>query len=83
VHGGLLSLVLDETMVNLACKITGLSHVSAELNIRFLKPAKVGENIAFEAWLEGPRRRLMVIHGTARDEQGNLLAEAHAKCLRV
>ena len=46
-HGGLQSALLDEAMVKLLWE-AGISAVSAALEIKLLRPAKVGREIAIE-----------------------------------
>jgi len=82
VHGGLIGLILDEIMVNLAWKL-GKNAVSAELNIRLKKAAKVGEKIIFRGWIEKEDKKIIYAGAEARDENGALMATASAKCIRV
>ena len=83
VHGGILSAVLDETMVNLPWYKTGKPVISAELNVRCRNPAKVGETISFSSWMDEPRRSMVLTHGKAVGEDGRLLAESTAKCVFI
>ena len=83
VHGGIIGLILDETMVNLPWKLYKTPVVSAELTLRFKKPAKVGEKIFFMAEIEKERGRLVYTKGAAALSDGTVLAEASAKCVKV
>ncbi len=82
-HGGMIGLILDETMVNLPWKLFGTPVVSAELTFRLKAPARIGERLFFTAEMEPPRGRLILTRGEARREDGTLVAEATAKCMKV
>jgi len=85
VHGGIIGLVLDEVMVNLPWKIYKVPVVSAEMNVRLIKPARVGRKIIFTAWFanENHHRKLVDTASEARLEDGTLIARATAKCVKV
>ncbi len=82
VHGGMISMVLDEMMINLAW-IEGSPAVTAELNVRLKKPTPVGERVHFEGRIEGEEPRLLRTSATAKNDQGELLASATAVCVRI
>ena len=83
VHGGMLSLVLDEVMVNLPWKKYNSPVVSAELNIRLRKPARVGERIIFSAEIEKEVKGIIFMKGSAATPDGDVIATATAKCIKV
>lgn len=85
VHGGMTGLVLDELMGNLLWKLKRPS-VTAELTVKFLRPARVGEPLDCEVWIvserkEG-RRRVFHLRGIAR-RSGKTVAEADARCVQI
>lgn len=82
VHGGMLALVLDEMMVNLAWK-EGLGAVTAELTVRLKKPTRVGETVRLEGRLDKAEGRLIRASAEAKNDAGELLASATAVCIRV
>ena len=82
VHGGMLATVLDEMMVNLAWK-EGKPAVTAELTVRFKKPAKTGHKILLEGRIDREEGRAIYAHSIAKDEHGELLAQATATCLLI
>lgn len=82
VHGGMVTMVLDEMMVNLAWK-EGKPAVTAELTVRLKRPTVVGEKILFEGRIDREEGRLLHASASARDPQGALLASATAICMRV
>ncbi len=82
VHGGILAALLDEMMVNLAFK-EGLPSVTADLNVRFLRPAKTGEIVFLEGKITEIKRggRAIYASAEAKNTVGELLASATATCL--
>ncbi len=83
VHGGFLSLVMDEAMI--ACLYhAGLPAVSAELVVRLLKPVAPGDRLRVTARFEdddGPLRSAFA--ETVRLDDGVVVARARATCRRV
>lgn len=82
VHGGILSMVLDEMMVNLAWK-EGLPVVTGEITVRLKKPAPTGERIFFEGRIEREDRRLVYASAKALNAQDEVLATATAVCVKI
>lgn len=82
VHGGLIGLILDEIMLNLAWR-QGIKAVTAALELRFKKAVRVGERVSFEGRIAGRDGRLLRAEAEARDPEGVLVAAAKAKCLVV
>lgn len=82
VHGGLIGLILDEIMVNLAWKM-GKNVVSAELNVRLKRPAKVGERLMFRGWIDREDKKMIYARAEAKDEDGVMVAAASAKCIKL
>jgi len=83
VHGGMLSLVLDEVMVNLPWRKYDTPVVTAELNVRLRNPARVGEKIIFTAEIEKEVKSIIFVKGSAVTESGETVALATAKCIKV
>lgn len=82
-HGGIISSVLDEVMINLPWKLHDAPVTTAELNVRFLKPAPVGALLTFTARAVEPGRRLWKLSSECRGEDGTLYAEATAKAMVI
>ena len=82
VHGGMVAMLLDEMMVNLAWK-EGIPAVTAELTVRLKKAVPVGQKVLLEGLLEKEEGRLLSLSATAKDPKGTLYASATAKGLRV
>lgn len=81
-HGGITSTLLDEVMIK-ALLAKDIFAVTVELNIRFHKAVTIGQRLLFEGYLEKHRGRLYLTRGEARTENGNVVATATGKYLRV
>jgi len=82
VHGGLVSTVLDETMVTLLNR-AGYLALTAELSIRFREPVRVGERIDISASLVEKRGKIFRLMAEAAREDGTTVATAEARCFQV
>ena len=82
VHGGMMAMVLDEMMVNLAWK-EGIPAVTVELNVRLKKAAKIGQKVLLEGHLEERQGRVLRASSEARNEKGEVLASATAACILI
>jgi len=75
VHGGIIYSALDDVMANLLYLQAIKAH-TARCEIRYRKPLRVGQQINLSSWIETERRRLVIIRGEARlDEGGDLIAD--------
>ncbi len=84
VHGGMISLLLDEVMVNLPWLIYKIPVVSAEIKVKFKKPLKVGEKITAKAWFEKEKKRIFYTKGVVMREKDNeIIAESEAICVKI
>ena len=81
-HGGLASALLDEAMVKLLWEV-GIPAVSASLNVRLLKPVKVGEHVVIEGWVESDKGRIINTSAKLTNTAGTVLARAEGKCVRI
>jgi acyl-coenzyme A thioesterase PaaI-like protein len=82
VHGGLIGLILDEIMVNLAWKM-GKNVVTAEFNVRLKRIAKVREKLLFRGWIDREDNKIIYTKAEAKNEHGTIIALASAKCFKV
>lgn len=84
IHGGISATLLDEIMV-WACAIqTKRFAYCAELNIRFLNPARPGEEIIATGELVANRRnKLFEAKGELRNAAGLVLASGSGKYLPI
>lgn len=84
VHGGLLALTLDETLSRAGLERHGLHWVTAALNTRLRRSARVGVPLVIEARIESVRAKLIVCRGEIREqESGLVVATGEAKLMRV
>lgn len=81
-HGGIMSLVLDEAMVN-AVWLNDAPAVSVEIRVRLRHAVRLGEPLHIRAWITGSQKRLVLTCAEAKDGSGRVVAEAEAKCLRT
>jgi acyl-coenzyme A thioesterase PaaI-like protein len=81
VHGGVVALVLDELLgaVN-AC--LGLGAYTGTLTIRYERPTPIGEELAFDAWVDRTEGRKVFTVGTIRAD-GGVTARAEGVFIRV
>lgn len=82
VHGGLVSTVLDETMVTLLNRM-GYLALTAELSVRFREPVHVGERIDVTASLVEKRGKVFRLAAAATRQDGTVVATAEARCFQV
>lgn len=82
VHGGIISTLLDEAMANLAYRL-GFPVVTARLEVRFKKPAPIGEPLLIEGEIVHTTRKVIKAQAVALDSQGVILASAAGKLMIV
>jgi uncharacterized protein (TIGR00369 family) len=81
-HGGIVALILDEALSKVS-KFSGVSAVTAELNVHFLRPVRIGEEIRVEASNERVEGNQLYHSGEIRDGMGRLLARAKGRFVAV
>jgi uncharacterized protein (TIGR00369 family) len=77
-HGGIIAMLLDEAMGKV-CRFRKVQAVTAEMNIDFVKPIRVDQEITVEAFETAYRGRNVFQWGEIRDTQGQLLARGRAR----
>jgi acyl-coenzyme A thioesterase PaaI-like protein len=83
VHGGIIYSALDDVMANVLYLQDIKAH-TARCEIRYRRPLEVGQTINLAGWIESERRRLVVLKGEARLEDGDqLVADAEASFMRA
>ena len=86
VHGGVLAALLDTAM---GCAVhsllpVGSGYVTAELNVRYLRPASVaGGTLMCTGHVLRPGRRSMVVQARVVEDSGREVAVAGATCMVV
>lgn len=78
VHGGILSTLLDEMMGH-AIISTGILAVTAEMRIKFLRPAPIGFPLTVVGNRTGGRNRVHLAKGVVMMQDGTVLAEAEGR----
>lgn len=81
VHGGIISTLLDESMVK-AALLQGIPVVTAEITVRFKNPLMVGEKALVEAHIIETNRKIIDTSATIKKLDGTLIAKGYAKLLR-
>ncbi len=82
VHGGITSTLLDEVMARCAMDKVCYS-VTAELTVRFKKPAVVGRQLRFAAKIDSDNGRTVTTSATATDDDGIVIATATGRMVKV
>ena len=82
VHGGIIYAALDDVMANVLYLQDIKAH-TARCEIRYRQPLAVGARLLLSGWIANERRRLVVLKGEARLEDGTLVADAEASFMRV
>jgi uncharacterized protein (TIGR00369 family) len=81
-HGGIITTLLDEAMAKLAYT-NGYMAVTAELKIRFRKPAAIGEELTVRGWIVSEVKRIIDAAAEIRNPHGELVAEATGRMVKV
>jgi uncharacterized protein (TIGR00369 family) len=82
VHGGIIATLLDEVMAKVS-RFEKDYAVTGSLNIEYLKPVPVGEELTVEGWETGRDGRFRTRQGEIRNSSGVLLARATGKFVEV
>jgi uncharacterized protein (TIGR00369 family) len=81
-HGGIISTVLDEIMVKAAAK-EGLRCVTAELNVKFKKPALTETEYLIKGKIKERRKRIIIAEGSIISDDNKVIADAESKLFLV
>ncbi len=82
VHGGILGTLLDELMVNLYW-LKGEKAVTVEYQVRLKAPCPTQKKVLLSAWPIEAKRNLHFAVSQACLEDGTVVAEATAKCMKI
>ena len=82
VHGGIITTILDEVMVN-AAYLRKIMAVSAKLEIKLRKPAAVGERLIFHGQILKEGAKTLDMKAWAEQEDGTVVAEATGLLMKV
>lgn len=79
VHGGIISAILDEVVIWASYASTGSFGVTAELNVRFLKPVPIKKEFIIIGEMIENKGKILTGKGVMKDSSGNVYAQAKAK----
>jgi len=82
VHGGIIATLLDEVMGKVS-RFRGIRTVTAELNVQYLRPVPVDEDILLEGWEADRKGRNLYHIGEIRDASGVLLARGKGRFVQI
>jgi uncharacterized protein (TIGR00369 family) len=82
VHGGIVATLLDEVMAKVS-RFEKDYAVTGSLNIEYLKPVPIGEELNVEGWETGRDGRFRMRQGEIRNVSGVLLARGTGKFVEV
>src|SRR6202158_4316262 len=72
-HGGIIATLLDEVMGKV-CRFREVRAVTAELNVEYLKPVNVENEIVVEGWEAEQKGRNLFHLGEIRNMAGDIMA---------
>jgi len=78
VHGGIIALLLDEAMGKV-CRFREVRAVTAELNVEYLKPIKVADDVVVEGHEVELKGRNLFLAGEIRNGGGEVLARGRGR----
>ncbi len=73
-HGGIIATLLDEAMGKV-CRFRDVHAVTAELNVQYLKPVKVDEEIVVQGYETDAKGRNLFLAAEIRNGAGEILAK--------
>lgn len=81
-HGGILSAILDEVMVN-AAYMMDMPAVTGDMNIRFRTPTDTSRRLSITGRIIEVRAKFMRAEALCRTDDGKAVAEATALLIRI
>ena len=78
-HGGILTAMLDEVMVQCIRRIKGEHAVTARLDVRYRQPTPIGETLTITGWEESRKHNFIHTKGTIALPDGTITVEASAQ----
>jgi uncharacterized protein (TIGR00369 family) len=82
VHGGIIATILDEAMGRLLFDL-GILSLTVSLDVRFLHPVKVGEEVFIKGEILNQTRKIINTQSEMKLKNGQLVAQAKAKFLKI
>ncbi|MDH4223794.1 MAG: PaaI family thioesterase [candidate division Zixibacteria bacterium] len=81
-HGGIISSLLDEVMIK-AVIARNFLVVTAEIEVKFIKPARIGEKLFLEGKVVEEKGKIFVAEGEVRNAKKEIVATGKGKFFRV
>lgn len=81
-HGGLVTVLLDEAMAWAAAASTRM-YYTGRLEVRYRQPVRTGTPLVVRGWITRERGRTLETRAEVQSEQGQTLAEASALFMRA
>ena len=81
-HGGIISALLDEVMIK-AVIARGILAVTAEIQVKFIKPVRIGEKLLLEGKITGEQKKIFTAEGTVSNAKGEMVAAGKGKFFKV
>ena len=81
-HGGIISSLLDEVMIK-AVIAKGLLVVTVEIEVKFLKPVRIGERLFLEGKVIKEKEKIFVAEGKVWNSKGERVATGKGKFFKV
>ena len=81
-HGGILSALLDEVMIY-SIIAQGIITVTVQMEVKFKKPAKIGEKLYLEGKMTEDKGKVLFTEGKIFRQDGAIIAEAKGKFYRA
>jgi uncharacterized protein (TIGR00369 family) len=78
IHGGIIATVLDEVMSKVS-RFSNVRAVTAELNVEYLRPVRVDEELRVEGFSTRRNGRELYHEGEIRNAAGTLLARGRGR----
>jgi uncharacterized protein (TIGR00369 family) len=81
-HGGIIAVLLDEAMGKV-CRLSDVRAVTAELNVEFLRPIRVDQEIIVEAHQTKRAGRELYHQAEIREVSGRVLARGRGRFVTI
>lgn len=81
-HGGIISALLDEVMIK-AVIARGILVVTVGIEIRFMKPVRIGERLILQGKVTGEQKKIFTAEGTVSNSKGEIVATGKGKFFKV
>lgn len=82
IHGGIITTILDEAMGRLLFDL-GILSLTVALEVRFFHPVKVGDEVFVKGEILRQRRKIIDAYSEIKLKNGQRVAQAKAKFLKV